>query len=62
MLGKLSQNKQREIFRTHLEDLINLDHELVLLANKIDWQYFETEFAPYYSEHGAPSVPIRRGW
>ena len=60
MLGKLSQNKQREIFRTRLEDLINLDHELVLLANKIDWQYFETEFAPYYSEHGAPSVPIRR--
>ena len=29
MLGKLSQNKQREIFRTPLEDLINLDYEPV---------------------------------
>jgi IS5 family transposase len=30
-----------------------------LLAKKIDWQYFENEFKPYYSSKGAPSVPIR---
>jgi IS5 family transposase len=58
MLGKLPEN-ERELFRTRLEDLINPKHELVLLAKKIDWQYFETEFKPYYSELGAPSVPIR---
>jgi len=34
-------------------------HELALLADKIDWQYFEKEFKVYYSIHGAPSVPIR---
>jgi len=36
-----------------------MSHELVLLSNKIDWNYFEKEFAPYYSAQGLPSVPIR---
>jgi IS5 family transposase len=58
MVGKLQEN-HRELFRTRLEDLINSGHELALLANKIDWQYFEDEFSGYYSDKGAPSVPIR---
>ena len=47
------------MFRPVLDDFIDMKHELVLLANKIDWNYFETEFLPYYSDQGAPSVPIR---
>ena len=47
------------MFRPMLDDFINLDHELVRLANKIDWSYIEQELAPYYSSKGAPSVPIR---
>jgi IS5 family transposase len=47
------------MFRPILDDFIDMDHELVLLANKIDWAYFEKEFAPCYSDQGAPSVPIR---
>jgi len=58
MLGKLPAN-QRELFRTRLEDLINPNHELALLAKTIDWQYFENEFKPYYSDKGAPGVPVR---
>ena len=58
MIGKLPEN-QRELFRTRLTDLINPKHELAMLANTIDWQYFENEFSSYYSEKGAPSVPIR---
>jgi len=58
MLGKLKEN-QRELFRTRLEDLINPNHELALLAKAIDWQYFENEFKRFYSDKGAPSVPIR---
>jgi len=58
MIGKLQAN-ERELFRTRLEDLINPHHELALLAKAIDWQYFEREFESYYSEKGAPSVPIR---
>jgi IS5 family transposase len=58
MLGKLALN-QPEFFRTRLEDLINPNHELALLSKAIDWQYFENEFKPYYSDKGAPSIPIR---
>lgn len=47
------------MFRPILEDFIDMSHELVLLAKKIDWDYFEKEFAPCYSDQGAPSVPIR---
>jgi IS5 family transposase len=59
MLGKLQDKTQRDLFRTRLDDLINPNHELALLATTIDWDYFESEFKPYYSDRGAPSVPIR---
>jgi len=35
MLGKLADRNQCEIFRTRLADLINPQHELALLADKI---------------------------
>jgi len=59
MIGKLPLKSQRDMFRPLLEDFIDMGHELVLLGNKIDWSYFEKEFASYYSDQGAPSVPIR---
>jgi IS5 family transposase len=59
MLGKLPDKNQRDLFRIRLADLINPRHELALLADAIDWQYFENEFKPYYSDKGAPGVPIR---
>jgi len=40
--------------------LINPNHEIALLANNIDWNYFENEFKSYYSNKSAPSVPIRQ--
>ncbi len=49
MLGKSPQKSQRDLFRPILEDFIDMSHELVLLSNKIDWDYFEKEFAPCYS-------------
>jgi IS5 family transposase len=59
MVGKLPDKNQRELFRPMLADLINPHHELVLLADAIDWQYFEKEFTPLYSSVGQPGVPIR---
>lgn len=59
MLGKLPEKGQRDLFRPMLKDFIDMNHELVLLADQIDWSYFEKEFAPLYSEKGAPSVPLR---
>lgn len=61
MKGKLPTPTQRELFRPMLSDFINPEHELVLLANSIDWSYFERELSPYYSsDNGRPSVPIRQ--
>lgn len=59
MIGKSPIKSQRDFFRPLLEDFIDMRHELVLLGNKIDWNYFEKEFSPYYSHTGAPSVPLR---
>jgi IS5 family transposase len=59
MLGKLQKKEQLDIFRPLLEDFIDMNHGLVLLSQKIDWDYFEKEFSVYYSTKGAPSVPIR---
>lgn len=59
MVGKTDKKKQRDLFRPMLVDFINNQHELVLLADKIDWNYFEKGFSGFYSQLGRPSMPIR---
>ena len=41
MTGKLPKNNQRDLFRPMLKDFINPGHELALLADAIERQYFE---------------------
>ena len=36
-----------------------MNHELVLLAKKIEWNTLEKELSKYYSNLGQPSMPIR---
>ena len=59
MIGKLPDTNQKELFRPMLVDMINKTHSLALLADTIDWQYFEREFRSLYSTVGQSSVPIR---
>lgn len=59
MLGKKIVQNQRDLFKPLLVDFIDMSHELVLLADQIDWDYFEKELAQYYSHTGKPSMPIR---
>jgi len=59
MIGKSKSQKQRDLFKPLLSDFIDMAHELVLLSDKIDWKYFETEFSVYYSHTGKPAMPIR---
>ena len=59
MIGKTDKKKQHDLFRPMLIDFINMQHELVLLADKMDWNYFERELMPFYSKVGRPSMPIR---
>ena len=59
MVGKSPVPNQRNLFNPMLVDFIDTSHELILLADKIDWKYFEKEFSPLYSHTGQPSMPIR---
>lgn len=58
MIGK-SPVKQADLFRPMLDSFIDKGQELVLLADKINWSYFEKEFASLYSRTGQPGMPIR---
>ena len=48
-----------DLFRARLDQIINLKHELVLLAGKIDWDWINGEIAPLYSENGRPGIETR---
>jgi len=59
MKGTLPDQTQRDLFRPLLRDMIDPKHELALLADGVDWNYFEEEFSPLYSNTGQPGVPVR---
>ena len=59
MLGKSPNQNQTNLFSPLLKQFINMNHELVLLAEKIDWKYFEQSFEDLYSHTGQPGMPIR---
>mgnify|MGYP001239253847 CR=1 FL=1 len=59
MIGKSPNERQKHLFLPNLTDFINLRHQLCQLAEKIDWQQFEADFAPFYSTLGSPAKPIR---
>ncbi len=49
-----------ELFQAHFDPLLNPSHELVVLANKIDWPGMEVAFADCYSpDMGAPAKAVR---
>lgn len=59
MVGSSPSQSQTNLFIPHFSDFINMNHELILLANQMDWKYFEDDFSKYYSHTGQPSMPIR---
>ena len=59
MKGQSPNQDQRNLFLPILKDIVNLNHELVVLAQRVDWQELEDEFSPLYSHTGQPGIPIR---
>jgi len=54
------EEQQLDIFGSELEFIVNLNHELCLLAGKINWKKFEDEFAGYFPANcGNPALPAR---
>lgn len=59
MKGKLPGQDQKNLFRPILKEIVNPKHELVILANKMDWKFYDGSFGSHYSHTGRPSVPVR---
>ncbi len=55
------QQKARhdDLFRARLDQIINMKHELVTLADKIDWAWLDEQLAGCFSDHGRPAEPVR---
>lgn len=59
MYRKPVSTAQSSMFSS-LIDIVDQQHPLVLLADKIEWQRFEDSFSKHYSRRmGKPAKPIR---
>ncbi len=48
-----------DLFKARLDQIINMKHELVLLADRVDWDWIDEELAPFFSDWGRPGEPVR---
>src|SRR5438067_1613544 len=59
-MAKPRDNRQKDLLRPALEDIIDLAHPLVRLAREIDWQFLDGRFASVCtSGPGQPPLPTR---
>lgn len=56
---KMQPSGSGDLFRARLDQIINMDHELVRLAQKIDWEWIDTELADRFSDKGRPAIETR---
>jgi IS5 family transposase len=51
---------EQDLFRSRLDQVINMDHALVKLARTIDWGFLEEKFGAVYADGaGQPPLPTR---
>lgn len=60
MVGKIDKTPQLNIFEVPLAHFINMEHELIILSKRLDWDDIEKQFSVYYKDVGRPSIPIRK--
>lgn len=54
------QTGEHDLFRSRLDQIIDLDHALVKLGEAIDWRFLERKFGEAYSDKpGHPPLPTR---
>ena len=59
-MAKPRDNRQKDLLRPALEDIIDLAHPLVRLAREIDWPFLDSRFASVCtSGPGQPPLPTR---
>jgi hypothetical protein len=51
---------EQDLFRSRLDQIIDLKHPLVALARAVDWEFLENEFGAVYTDGpGQPPLPTR---
>jgi IS5 family transposase len=54
------ESGEQDLFRSRLDQVINMDHALVKLARTIDWGFLEEKFSAVYKDGaGQPPLPTR---
>ena len=54
------QTAEQDLFRSRLDQILNMKHELVQLAQAMDWPVLEQRFGEVYSDGpGKPPLPTR---
>jgi len=54
------ESGEQDLFRSRLDQVINMDHALVKLARTIDWGFLEEKFGAVYTDGaGQPPLPTR---
>ena len=59
MAPKKQPQSDLDIFRSRLENIIDMRHPLVLLAQRIDWDAIAASFGKFFTEKGRPALPTR---
>lgn len=51
---------EQDLFRSRLDQMMDMTHQLVRLAQKIDWRFLEERFGEVYKDGGGlPPLPTR---
>ena len=54
------ESGEQDMFRSRLDQVINMDHALIKLARRIDWRFLEEKFGAVYADgSGRPPLPTR---
>jgi hypothetical protein len=54
------ESGEQDLFRSRLDQVINMDHALAKLARTIDWGFLEEKFGAVYADgSGRPPLPTR---
>ena len=54
------ETSEQDLFRSRLDQIIDMNHALVKLARAIDWRFLEEKFGAIYTDKpGQPPLPTR---
>jgi IS5 family transposase len=61
-MAKPRDDRQKDLLRPALDQIIDMGHPLVRLAGKINWQFLDARFASVCQPAGPGKPGLPRGW